>query len=395
MNSQLMCTNIGHSHPKVISAIKAQADELVYAGPQFSTKIRAEIGPLLAKHTPGQLNKFFFTLGGAETNENAIKFAKFYTKRTKLVSRHRSYHGATLGAISLTGDPRRWPNEPCLPGVVRVFDPFKYRSHLYEEGMKDEDFSLKCLIQLEETLMYENPESVAAIFIETVTGSNGIIPPPAGYIQGIRKLCDKYGILMVCDEVMCGFGRTGEWFAVDHWGVVPDMLVMAKGLTSGYLPLGAVAVSPKIAKEFDDRVFQGGLTYQCHPMSLAAAKATLEVMEEEDLVGNSKRMGLIMKDLMEDLKKKHVSVGDVRSIGLFGGIELVKNRKTKEPMAPYTGPSEAMGKVVAFLKENGVFLFAFSNILHCNPPLIINEKELRDVFQVIDKALDIADSYTT
>lgn len=393
MNSQLMCSNIGHSHPKVIQAIKDQADELSYAGPGFCTRVRAEIGPLLAKHTPGELNKFFFTLGGAEANENAIKFAKFYTKRNKLISRHRSYHGATQGAITLTGDSRRWPNEPSLPGVVRIFDPYKYRSHLYKEGMTDEEFSEQMLKQLEETLMYENPESFAAIFIETVTGSNGIVPPPNGYLQGLRKICDKYGILLICDEVMCGFGRTGEWFAVDHWKVVPDIITMAKGLTSAYLPLGAVAINPKIAHYFDDNVFQGGLTYQSHPMCLASAVSVLKILEEEDVVGNSKRMGKVMSELMHKLKEKHPSIGDARSIGLFGAFELVKNRRTKEPMTPYCGTSEPMSKLSNYLKENGIYAFATSNYLHCNPPLVVNEKELREAFEVVDKALDITDKY--
>jgi len=335
MNSQNYCSNIGHGNQKVIQGIKDQLDELAFAGPTFSTRIRAEIGPLLARHTPGDLNKFFFVLGGSEANENAMKFAKFYTKRNKFVSRYRSYHGATYGAISLTGSPRRWDLEPSLPGIIRVFDPYMYRSHLYEPGMTEEEFSSKVLNQMEETLMYENPESVAGIFLETVTGANGLIPPPRGYLKGLRRLCDKYGILMVCDEVMCGFGRTGEWFAVDHWDVVPDIMTMAKGLSAGYLPLGAVAVSPKIAKEFDDKPFQGGLTYQSHPMCLASAVAVIKFMEEEDVVGNAKRMGKIMSGILHELKHKHPSVGDVRSIGLFGGIEMVKNRETKEPLAPW------------------------------------------------------------
>ena len=393
LNSQLMCSNIGHGNEKVIKAIQDQAAELAYAGPNFSTKIRAQIGPILAKHTPGDLKKFFFTLGGAEAVENALKFAKFYTKRNKVVARYRSYHGATQGAITLTGDPRRWPNEPSLPGVIRFFDPYKYRSPLFKDGMTDEEFSEKILAQYEETLMYENPESVAAIFIETVTGSNGIIPPPNGYLQGLRKLCDKYGILLVCDEVMAGLGRTGEWFAVDHWKVVPDMITMAKGLTSGYLPLGAVAVNKKISKEFDDRPFQGGLTYQSHPMSLAAAVSVLNIMEEEDIIGNTKRMGKVMSQLLHEMKEKHPSVGDVRSIGLFGVLEMVKNKKTKEPLAPYGVLSEAMMKTNSYLKQHGIFAFAFSNLLHTNPPLIVNESELRDAFSVVDKALDIADKY--
>lgn len=395
MNSQLMCTNIGHSHPKVIEAIKNQAEELQYAGPGFATKIRAEIGPILSRHIPGDLKKFFFTLGGAESNENAIKFAKFYTNRHKIIARYRSYHGGTQGAMSLTGDPRRWPNEPSLPGVVRIFDPYKYRSLLYTPGMSDEEFSAKMLAQLEETIMYEGPDSIAAIFLETVTGSCGIIPPPNGYLQGVRKICDKYGILMVCDEVMCGVGRTGAWFAVDHWNVVPDILTMAKGLTSGYLPLGCVAVTKKIADAFENKPFLGGLTYQAHPMCLAVTKATLNVMEEEDVVGNAKRMGVVLTELLNKMKEKHPSVGDARCIGLFGALELVKNRKTKEPLSPYGygSSSDAINQFSKYLKDNGVYHFCYSNVLHTQPPLVVKENELREAFEVIDQGLKITDKF--
>ena len=389
MNSQLMCSNIGHGNPKVIQAIKDQAEELAFAGPNFTTRPRAEIGPKLARHTPGDLKKFFFTLGGSESVENAIKFAKFYTKRNKVFARYRSYHGATQGAVSLTGDYRRWPNEPSLPGVVHFFDPYKYRSQLYKEGMSDEEYSEIMIQQLEETLIFENPDAVAAIFVETVTGTNGIIPPPNGYLQGLRKLCDKYGIIMVCDEVMCGLGRTGEWFAVDHWKVVPDILTMAKGLTSGYLPLGCVAVNSKISKEFDNRVFSGGLTYQSHPLCLAASCAVLDILEEDKIVENAKTMGYVLGRNLNEMKLNHKSVGDVRSIGLFGVIELVKDRKTKEPLAPYTGSSEAMKKTMEYLKENGIFAFNFGHLIHTNPPLIVTENELNEAFKIIDKALAI------
>jgi len=270
MNSQLMCVNIGHGDQRVIDAIKAQAEELAYAGPSMATRVRAEIGPLLASVTPGDLDKFFFTLGGAEANENAIKLARGYTGRQKIITRYRSYHGATGGAISLTGDPRRWANEPGVPGVVRVFDPHKYRSPLFREGDSDEVFARKCLDQIEEVIMYEGPHTIAAIFIEPVTCSNGLIVPPDGYLPGLREICDRHGILLVCDEVMSGFGRTGAWFAVDHWKVVPDLLTMAKGLTSAYMPLGAVAMGHKIADYYADKVYYGGLTYNAHPMSLAA-----------------------------------------------------------------------------------------------------------------------------
>ncbi len=391
MNSQLMCVNIGHSDQRVIDAIKAQAEELAYAGPGMATRVRAQIGPMLADITPGDLDMFFFTLGGAEANENAIKMAREFTGRHKIITRYRSYHGATAGAMTLTGDPRRWANEPGIPGVVRVFDPYKYRSHLYEEGDTDEVFSRKCLDQLEETLMYEGPHTVAAVFIESVTGTNGLIVPPDGYLQGLRALCDEYGILLVCDEVMAGLGRCGEWFAVDHWDVVPDIITMAKGLTSAYLPLGAVAISGRIAEYFQDRKFYGGLTYNAHPMSLAAAVATLQVMHEDDLVGNARRMGAVMADRLAGLEAKHPSVGDVRSIGLFGAVELVRNRATKEPMAPFNGTSPEMAKLGAFFQENGLFVFINWNTFFSNPPLCITEAQLLEAFEIFDAGLAITD----
>src|SRR2546423_6296173 len=283
MNSQLMCVNIGHGDKRVIEAIKRQADELVYAGPGMSSAVRARVGKMLADPTPGDLNRFSFTLGGAEANENAIRIARMVSGRHKIMVRYRSYHGAPAGAISLTGDPRRWANEPGIPGVIRFFDPYKYRSHLYREGDSDEMFTQRCLDEVEEIIQYEGPKTIAAIFIETVTGTNGLIVPPDGYLQGLRDICDRHGIFLICDEVMCGLGRTGRWFAADHWNVVPDMITMAKGLTSAYLPLGAVAVSDRIASYFDKNVFYGGLTYNAHPMSLAAAEACLHVMIDDDI----------------------------------------------------------------------------------------------------------------
>ena len=273
-----------------------------------------------------------------------------------------------------------------------MFDPYKYRSHLYVEGDSDAVFSQKCLDQLEETLMYEGPQTVAAVFIEPVTGTNGLIVPPDGYMQGLRALCDRYGILLICDEVMAGLGRTGAWFAVDHWNVVPDIITMAKGLTSAYLPLGAVAISRKIADFYQDRMYFGGLTYNAHPMCLAAAVATLKVLHDDDLVGNSRRMGAVMAGLMADLKAKHPSVGDVRSIGLFGIVELVRNRQTKEPMAPFNGTSPEMQKLGAFFKENGLYVFVNWNNFFTNPPLCVTEDELRDAFEIFDAGLDITDA---
>jgi taurine--2-oxoglutarate transaminase len=392
MNSQLMCVNIGHGDKRVIEAIKRQADELVYAGPGMASPVRARIGRMLAELTPGDLNRFFFTLGGAEANENALRIAKMVTGRQKVMVRYRAYHGATAGAISMTGDPRRWANEPGIPGIVRFFDPYKYRSHLYREGDSDAEFTRRCLDEVEEIVMYEGGHTIAAMFIETVTGTNGLIVPPDGYIQGLREICDRHGILLVCDEVMAGLGRTGKWFAVDHWNVVPDMITMAKGLTSAYLPLGAVAVSDRIASYFDKNVFYGGLTYNAHPMSLAAAEACLQVMIDDNTMEHTQRMGGVMAELHEQMKTKHRSVGDVRSIGLFGVLELVRNRRTKEPMAPYNGTSPEMQKLGAFLRENGIYTFINWNNVFTNPPLCITEEQLRDAFAILDRGLEITDA---
>ena len=392
MNSQLMCVNIGHGDRRVIEAIKRQADELVYAGPGMATPVRARLGRMLAELTPGDLNRFFFTLGGAEANENALRIAKMVSGRQKVMVRYRAYHGATAGAISLTGDPRRWANEPGIPGVVRFFDPYKYRSHLYREGDSDAEFTQRCLDEVEEIVQYEGGHTIAAMFIETVTGTNGLIVPPDGYLQGLRDICDRHGILLICDEVMAGLGRTGKWFAVDHWNVVPDMITMAKGLTSAYLPLGAVAVSDRIASYFDKNVFYGGLTYNAHPMSLAAAEACLQVMIEDGTMEHTQRMGRAMAELHAQMKKKHRSVGDIRSIGLFGVLELVRDRRTKEPMAPFNGTSPEMQKLGAFFREQGLYTFVNWNNVFTNPPLCITEEQLRDAFAIIDRGLEITDA---
>lgn len=392
LNSQLMCVNIGHGHPKVIEAIQRQAAELAYAGPGMATPVRARVGQQLAALTPGDLNMFFFTLGGAEANENAIRAARMFTGRHKIMARYRSYHGATAGAISLTGDPRRWANEPGIPGIVRFFDPYKYRSHLYREGDSDAEFVQRILEQLEETIQYEGPNTIAAMFLETVTGTNGLIVPPDGYLQGVRAICDKYGIMMVCDEVMAGLGRTGAWFAVDHWKVVPDMITMAKGLTSAYLPLGAVAMSGRIAEHFKKNVFFGGLTYNAHPLCLAAAEACLNVMQEEQLIPHTQAMGKVMAELHQGLKSRHRCVGDVRSIGLFGVLELVRNREKKTLMSPFNTPSPDMAKLGAWLKERGLYVFISGSLVFTNPPLCITEAQLRETFAVLDEGLSLIDA---
>ena len=383
-NSQLMSVNIGHGDPRVIQAISDQAATLAYANPFMATEVRARLGAKLAEITPGDIDTFFFTNGGAEANENAIKLARFFTGRHKIMARYRSYHGATAGAISLTGDPRRWAAEPGIPGVVHVLDPY----HGIERGWESAESSLA---MIEETIKLEGPNTIAAFILEPVTGTNGILVPPEGYLTGLRKICDRYGILMIADEVMSGFGRTGEWFAVDHWKVVPDLLCMAKGLTSSYLPLGAVGMRRHIRQHFEDKVFYGGLTYNSHPMGCAAALATIRVYEEDGLIDNAKKMGAILKELSAELQAKHPSVGAVRSIGLFGIVELVRSRKTRRPMAPFNGTSDEMVALGKFFREQGLYTFVRWNTFFTNPPLCINEEQMREAFAIIDRGLEITD----
>ena len=383
-NSQLMSVNIGHGDPRVIQAIADQAATLAYANPFMATEVRARLGQKLAEICPGDIDTFFFTNGGAEANETAIKLARFFTGRHKIIARYRSYHGATAGAMSLTGDPRRWAAEPGIPGVVHVLDPY----HGIERGWES---AASSLAMIEETIQLEGPQTIAAFILEPVTGTNGILIPPDGYLEGVRKICDKYGILMITDEVMAGFGRTGAWFAVDHWNVVPDLLCMAKGLTSSYLPLGAVGMRHHIAHHFQDKVFYGGLTYNSHPMGCAAALATIRVYEEDNLIENAKKMGEILKQLGAEMQAKHPSVGAVRSIGLFGIVELIRNRKTRQAMAPFNGTSDEMAALGRFFREQGLYTFVRWNTFFTNPPLCINEAQMREAFAIIDRGLEITD----
>jgi taurine--2-oxoglutarate transaminase len=394
LNSMTMCVNIGHGDERVIQAIADQARELPYAAPGMATRARAMLGKKLAEILPSGLTRYLYTLGGADANENAIKLARGYTGKFKVLSRYRSYHGATFGAISATGDPRRLVWEPAvMPGVVHFLDPYRYRStfHRTNPGISDEEFCQDYLNHLEEIIQYEGPDTIAAILVESVTGTNGIIVPPDGYLPGVRRLCDRYGIVMICDEVMSGFGRTGEWFAVDHWDVKPDILTMAKGLTSGYAPLGAVAMKQEIADAYKDRVYEGGLTYNGHPISLAAAVATIEVMQQDHLVEKAKATGQVMADMLAELVDRHPSVGEVRSIGLFGILELVRNRKTREPMAPFNGSSPEMAAYKKYLLDHGVFQAIPWHTARVVPPLIITPEQLAEGFEVIDCALEITD----
>ena len=394
LNSMVMCVNIGHGDERVIKAIVDQAQELPFAGPQFATRPRALLGKKLAEIVPEGLTKFLYTLGGADANENAVKFARAYTGKHKILARYRSYHGASYGAIALTGDPRRLSWEPgVMPGVVHFLDPYRYRStfHRTNPDISEVELSQDYLNHLEEIIKYEGPQTIAAVMLETVTGTNGVIIPPTGYLEGVRELCNRYNILLIADEVMSGFGRTGEWFAVNHWNVVPDIMTMAKGLTSGYAPLGAVAMKPEIAATFNDKVFQGGLTYNGHPISLAAAIATIEVMQEDKLVEKTKQTGIVLSEMLAELVERHPSIGDVRSIGLFGAIELVKNRKTREPAAPFGSSSVEMIALRKYLLEQGIFIYTHWNILLIIPPLIITEEQLAEGISIIDKALKITD----
>ncbi|MBU2610071.1 MAG: aminotransferase class III-fold pyridoxal phosphate-dependent enzyme [Chloroflexi bacterium] len=397
-NSMTMCVNIGHGDERVIEAMVNQARQLPYAAPGMTTKVRALASKMVADISPGSaLTKILFTLGGADANENAVKLARGYTGRFKVLTRYRSYHGATAGAMALTGDPRRTAWEPTLmPGVVHFLDPYRYRStfHRANPDISEADFCQDYLNHLEEIIRYEGAETIAAILIESVTGTNGIIIPPEGYMQGVRALCDKYGILMIADEVMSGFGRTGKWFAVDHWNVVPDIMTMAKGLTSAYAPLGAVAMKPEIAAHFDERVFESGLTYTAHPISLAAAIANIQVMREDKIVEHAAEMGPVLNRLLTDLGEAHPSVGEVRSIGLFGIIELVKDRKTKEPMAAWNSTSPEMVAFRKYCLDHGLYLYTHWHTVLIIPPLIISEEQLREGFEVLDEALKITDKAT-
>jgi taurine--2-oxoglutarate transaminase len=383
-NSQLMCVNIGHGDERVIRAIAEQATTLAYANPFMATEARARLGAKLAEIAPGDIDTFFFTNGGAEANENAIRIARLVTGRHKIAARYRSYHGGTAGSITLTGDPRRWAAEPGMPGVIRIPDFY----HGLQRGF---DTTEQVLAQTEEVLQMEGPQTIAAILVEPVTGTNGILIPPDGYLQGLRKLCDKHGILLIADEVMAGFGRTGEWFSINHWKVVPDLISMAKGLTSAYVQLGAVGLRRSVADHFQKNVFYGGLTYNSHPLACAAALATISVYEEDNLLENARRMGVVMRGLMEEMQRKHPSVGATRNIGLFGIFELVRNRETREPLAPFNSTSPEMQALGKFFRQEGLYTFVRWNTFFTNPPLSITEAEMREAFGIIDRALEITD----
>jgi taurine--2-oxoglutarate transaminase len=391
--SQLVNVSIGHQHPKVIAAIKEQADRLCTIGPPMATESRSRLGRLLAEVTPGDLTMSFFTNGGAEANENAIKLARWYTGRHKVIARYRSYHGATAGAITLTGDPRRWAAEPGIPGVVRMFDPYTYRC---PAGHPDPCPVCTGAPHLEELLQYEGPDTVAAVILETITGTNGIIVPPDGYLQSIRETCDRHGILLITDEVMAGFGRTGTWFGVDNWDVVPDIMTVAKGINSGYVPLGAMIVREPIARWVRDKYFAGGLTYSGHPLACASAVASIEAFREEGIVEQAAASGELFRDRLTALQERHPSIGEVRGLGCFWGLELVRSRETREPLVPFNATGEAAAPIMRVAKaalDRGLYLMVHWNVVMVCPPLTITPEELEEGVSILDGALAIADEY--
>ncbi len=393
--SQLVNLNLGHQHPKIVEAIKCQADKLCYIGPAMGNETRSELASLMSDVTPGNLTASLFTTGGATANENAVRLARHYTGRQKVIARYRSYHGATAGALSLTGDPRHQLSEACDSGVVRMYDPYTYRC---SAGHPEPCPVCTGAPHLEEILMYENPATVAAVILETVTGTNGIIVPPEGYLQSIREVCDKYGILLILDEVMAGFGRTGKWFACEHWNVVPDILCVAKGMNSGYVPLGAMVVSEPIAGWLKKNKFPGGLTYAGHPLACASAVASIRAYIDEDIVNRTAASGVILSAMLQKLFDKHPSIGDIRGKGLFYGVELVRDRETREPLVPFNAKGSAaaiMQEMMKFAMSAGLYLSGFSNIIRLTPPLNISEGDLRFACGVLDSTLEIADHYIT
>jgi len=397
-SSQMVNTNIGHQHPKVVAAIAEQAAKICTIAPQHVNESRSEAARLIAERTPGDLDKVFFTNGGADAVEHAIRMARVHTGRRKVLSRYRSYHGGTELAINVTGDTRRFASDFGGESVAHFDGPFLYRSSFYAETEEQE--SQRALEHLERTIVLEGPATIAAIILEAIPGTPGIMVPPPGYMAGVRELCTKYGIVMIADEVMSGFGRTGKWFAIEHGAtaagpVVPDLLTFAKGVNSGYVPLGGVAIGAEIAATFADKPYPGGLTYSGHPLATASAVATINAMAEEGMVENAATVGdEIIRPTLEEFKAKHPSVGDVRGEGVFFAIELVRDKETREPLAPYGGSSPAMNETIGALKKGGLLPFANYNRIHVVPPCNVTAEEAREGLAIIDEALNVADAHT-
>jgi len=392
-SSQLVNVNIGHQHPKVVAAIQAQAARLATVAPQHANDVRGEAAKRIVDLAPDGMNKVFFTNGGADANENAIRMARLHTGRRKVLSFYRSYHGNTGSAIASTGDPRRWPNE-FADAHVHFFGPYAYRSSFWAADEAQE--SERALQHLEQIITFEGPATIAAILIETVVGTAGVLIPPPGYLEGVRALCDKHGIILILDEVMAGFGRCGTWFAFDNFDVVPDLITFAKGSNSGYVPVGGVIISDAISATFDDRVFPGGLTYSGHPLACASIVASIDAMKEEGIVENAKRIGEdVLGPGLRELAERHHVIGEVRGLGVFWALDLVTDRATREPLAPYGGTSGAMGELLAAMKSRGVLPFANFNRLHVVPPCTVSDEEVKEGLAVLDEAFSQIDKHYT
>jgi taurine---2-oxoglutarate transaminase len=384
--SQLVFTNLGHQHPRVVQAIQDQAATLCTIAPTAANDARSEAARLIASHTPEGLDKVFFTNGGADANEHAVRMARLHTGRHKVLSRYRSYHGGTHLAVNMTGDPRRWPSDHASDGVVHFFGPFLYRSAFHATTEAEE--CERALAHLEQVIALEGPSTIAAILLESIPGTAGIMVPPPGYLTGVRELCDRYGIVLIADEVMAGFGRAGRWFAVELDGVVPDLLTFAKGVNSGYVPLGGVAINDEIAATFDHRVYPGGLTYSGHPLACAAAVATIQTMEDERVVEHAAALGEeVFGPGLGELAARHDWIGEVRGTGVFWALDLVTDQATREPLAPYGGSSPAMAAVLAECRAEGLLPFANYHRIHVVPPLTISAADARAGMEMLDRAL--------
>ena len=390
MSAQLVNMNLGFGNKKIGDAIKEQVDKFCFVGPSYGAESRAKLAKKIIELMPDNMGKVFFTNAGAESNENAVKMARMFTGKSKVFSRYRSYHGSSFGAGNLTGEPRRYALEPGIPGFVKFFDPYVYREAIEFES--EEAATKYYLAKLREQILYEGPDSVAAIVMETITGSNGVIIPPKGYLKGVRALCDEFNILIICDEVMTGWGRTGKMFAFENFDVKPDIVTFAKGVTCGYVQLGGVVVSKEIAAYFDDNLLSCGLTYSGHPLACAAGVACVNYYEEANILENVNKVGKVLGEKLEEFKEKYKCVGDVRYIGLFSAIELVKDKKTKEPMVPYgKDPDGIMGKIIGMLKERKFMTYSHENMVLIAPPLIITEEQLVEELAKVDEVLKIID----
>ena len=390
MSSQLVNLNVGHKNRQIIDAIKEQAEKYCYIAPSYASEPRSTLAKMIVDLMPDNMAKVFFTNGGADANENAVKIARMYTGRQKVFSRYRSYHGSTYGAGNLTGEPRRYPLEPGAPGFVKFFDPYVYREKIKFDS--EEDAADYYVAKLREQIVYEGPDSVAAIVMETITGSNGVIIPPKGYLKGVRAVCDEFGIMMICDEVMAGWGRTGKMFAFENFDVKPDIVSFAKGVTCGYVQLGGVCVSKDIAAFFDDHLLSCGLTYSGHPLACAAGVACLNYYKDANILENVNKSGEALGECLEEMKKTHPSVGDVRYIGLFSAVELVKDKETREPLVPYgKDPEGRMGRLIGELKKRGFMTYSHENMIIIAPPLIITAEQIKEELKKLDEVLYIAD----